>query len=470
MKPTRRTHAPRQQQCQIVTHHLIRRTPFWLPALIHRDPRKSITTWHEAAQICIALAHRSVPPDSANEPPGALPFSNSVSCPPSCWACRAATNLAIPAPTTITDLPVVAFIATTPPAPRSPKHQLHSAGYMRTVVHAIPRLVIYAAHCHQPGRLRSRNSGAQRVCGFRMLPCVALIGAAQKMRTCERKAFSPAAQRRAPSAKITAISGLAHLAPRIIQQPSCLNKSHAVALPTRRVIPKLLKSLKLHAGNSVSLVFPNSSMTKLHRSVLLLVFGLSGATALIYEVVWSRLLQTIFGSTLYSTSTIFAAFLLGFSIGAFVLRNQADTTNKPLVQLALIQFCIGLYGISITTLISAINSVYLSLPSNQFSTLLLFFTVLLPPTILFGAIWPFVNSLLIRQPRMVGSRSAGLYSVSSLGSALGAFASGFLLVPVFGFRTTSTIAGMINIGAGTLLLILAMLPGHDPTDANQHKL
>lgn len=71
---------------------------------------------------------------------------------------------------------------------------------------------------------------------------------------------------------------------------------------------------------------------------------------------------------------------------------------------------------------------------------------------------------------MVGSRSAALYSVSSLGSAFGAFASGFLLVPVFGFRTTSTIAGMINIGAGTLLLILAMLPGHGPTDANQHKL
>ncbi len=67
---------------------------------------------------------------------------------------------------------------------------------------------------------------------------------------------------------------------------------------------------------------------------------------------------------------------------------------------------------------------------------------------------------------MACGRSAALYSISSLGSALGAFASGFLLVPVFGFRTTSEIKGMINIGAGTLLLILAMLPGHYPTDAN----
>ena len=211
-------------------------------------------------------------------------------------------------------------------------------------------------------------------------------------------------------------------------------------------------------------------MTQLHRGLLLLVFGLSGATALVYEVVWSRLLQTIFGSTLYSTSTIFAAFLLGFSLGAFLLRNVADTTTKPLRHLALIELSIGLYGLSIARIFHAVNSIYMQLPSNALVTLLLSFAVLLPPTILFGAIWPFMNSLLITEPRMVGSRSAALYSISSLGSALGAFASGFLLVPVFGFRTTSTIAGMINIGAGTLLLILAMLPGHGPTDANQHKL
>ena len=105
-----------------------------------------------------------------------------------------------------------------------------------------------------------------------------------------------------------------------------------------------------------------------------------------YEIVWSRLLQTIFGSTLYSTSTIFAAFLLTFSIGAFALRNHADTTKQPLVHLALIEIAIGLYEIFITTISSAINTVYLSLPPNNFITLHLSFTILLPPTILFGAI------------------------------------------------------------------------------------
>ena len=211
-------------------------------------------------------------------------------------------------------------------------------------------------------------------------------------------------------------------------------------------------------------------MKRSHANLLSVVFGISGATALIYEIVWSRLLQTIFGSTLYSTSTIFAAFLLGFSIGAFALRNHADTTRQPLVQLALIEIAIGLYGIFITTIFSAINTVYLSLPPNNLITLLLLFTILLPPTILFGAIWPFVNSLIIREPGTVGRSSAALYSISSLGSALGAFASGFLLVPVFGFKTTSAIAGVINIGAGVLLLILAIRTSSEPTNANQHNI
>ena len=210
-------------------------------------------------------------------------------------------------------------------------------------------------------------------------------------------------------------------------------------------------------------------MKRSHANSLSVVFNISGATALIYEIVWSRLLQTIFVSTLYSTSTIFAAFLLGVSIGAFALRSHADTTQQPLVQLTLIEIAIGLYGIFNTTIFSAVNTVYLTLPPNDFITLLFFFTILLPPTILFGASWPVVNSLIIG-PGTVERSSAALYSISSLGSALGAFNSGFLLVPVIGFKTTSAIAGVNNIGAGLLLLILAIPTSSKPTDANQNNI
>src|SRR3989344_1491185 len=102
----------------------------------------------------------------------------------------------------------------------------------------------------------------------------------------------------------------------------------------------------------------------MNKRIIPIVFGLSGMAALIYEVVWSRLLQTIFGSTVYSTSTIFAAFLLGFSIGAFLFRKIADTTNRPLFFLSLIEILIGLYGILIIFIFEIILKIYIYLPSS----------------------------------------------------------------------------------------------------------
>lgn len=55
--------------------------------------------------------------------------------------------------------------------------------------------------------------------------------------------------------------------------------------------------------------------------MMLLVFSLSGAAALIYEIVWSRSLQFIFGSTIQTASAIFSAFLLGFSLGILSVQK-----------------------------------------------------------------------------------------------------------------------------------------------------
>jgi spermidine synthase len=190
------------------------------------------------------------------------------------------------------------------------------------------------------------------------------------------------------------------------------------------------------------------------KRLILLIFGLSGMAALIYEVVWSRLLQVIFGSTIYTASTIFAAFLLGFSIGAFLFRKIADTTNRPLSFLALIEILIGLYGIFIIFIFRFISKMYVFLPDSLISRLILCMIVLLPPTILFGAVWPFINRYYIKDIDKLGRGTGSLYSVNSIGSALGAFASGFVFVPLFGFKITSIIAGFLNIIAGLLLVRL----------------
>ena len=66
------------------------------------------------------------------------------------------------------------------------------------------------------------------------------------------------------------------------------------------------------------------------RKLLLIAFAISGFTALVYEVVWSRPLQLIFGSTIYAVSTILTTFFIGFALGSFIFRNISDKTKEVL--------------------------------------------------------------------------------------------------------------------------------------------
>jgi spermidine synthase len=52
-------------------------------------------------------------------------------------------------------------------------------------------------------------------------------------------------------------------------------------------------------------------------SLLLLLFFTSGALALVYEVVWTRMMMHVFGSTAIAVGTVLAAFMTGMAAGAW---------------------------------------------------------------------------------------------------------------------------------------------------------
>jgi spermidine synthase len=63
-------------------------------------------------------------------------------------------------------------------------------------------------------------------------------------------------------------------------------------------------------------------MTASSPLVLLLFFIISGATSLVYEVLWTRQLSLTFGVTTYAVSTVLATFMGGLALGAPGLRNR----------------------------------------------------------------------------------------------------------------------------------------------------
>jgi len=187
------------------------------------------------------------------------------------------------------------------------------------------------------------------------------------------------------------------------------------------------------------------------RKILLILFALSGMTALIYEVVWSRPLQLIFGSTIYAVSTILTTFFIGFALGSYAFRNIADKTNNPIRLFAIIELGIGLYGIMILWLFK-ILPVISSTAGEQFIQFALIFLVLIIPTTLFGATWPIVNKSYINLNKL-GKDTGKLYSFNSFGAAAGSIIAGFILIPLLGIKTTSISVASLNIIIAIVILI-----------------
>ena len=93
----------------------------------------------------------------------------------------------------------------------------------------------------------------------------------------------------------------------------------------------------------------------MRNGLLLLVFTLSGASGLIYEVLWTRRLTHIFGSTTLAVSTVLAAFMGGLALGSVLLGAWADRNRaRSLRAYGLLELAIGLFGLFVPALLGAL--------------------------------------------------------------------------------------------------------------------
>src|SRR6266545_3001653 len=79
--------------------------------------------------------------------------------------------------------------------------------------------------------------------------------------------------------------------------------------------------------------------------LLLLLFIASGASALIYEVVWFQLLQLVIGSSAVSLGVLLGTFMGGMCAGSLLLPRAVSPRHHPLRVYALIELAIGSIGV-----------------------------------------------------------------------------------------------------------------------------
>src|SRR5438046_2265024 len=94
------------------------------------------------------------------------------------------------------------------------------------------------------------------------------------------------------------------------------------------------------------------------RPILYVIFFLSGATGLVYEVIWVRLTGLVFGNTSQAISTVLGAFMAGLALGSWVLGRYADRSKNPLRFYGLLEICIGISASLVPLTFRALDNVY----------------------------------------------------------------------------------------------------------------
>jgi spermidine synthase len=200
--------------------------------------------------------------------------------------------------------------------------------------------------------------------------------------------------------------------------------------------------------------------------IVLLGFLLSGVAALIYEIVWTRALSLVLGSTTYALSTMLATFMGGLALGAFVGGRLADRRQNLLRWFGLCELGIGLAGLASVPLIYSLPAVYLWIYRSFHLYPALYFLlqiglcalVMAVPTVLMGATFPIVSRATTLKFSEMGARVGSAYGFNTVGAVVGALAAGFLLVPILGVKGSAVVAAALNLGVGITMLALGRAP------------
>ena len=199
------------------------------------------------------------------------------------------------------------------------------------------------------------------------------------------------------------------------------------------------------------------------KSISFLIIGClffaSGFSSLIYQVVWSRLLAFVFGSTTFATASVLAVFMGGLALGSFLSGKFSDRVRNPLIFYGILEGIIGLWALAVPSLLDSAVPLYRIVWQQYHLSPLLFAllrlavagAVLILPTACMGATLPFVSRYVATNADTLGSRLGTLYAVNTFGAVFGAALAGFLLLPWLGLKMTTWVAAFIN-----LILFLAV--------------
>ena len=175
--------------------------------------------------------------------------------------------------------------------------------------------------------------------------------------------------------------------------------------------------------------------------------SLSGACVMIFELAGARMIGPYFGTSIYVWTNVIGVILASLSLGYYIGGHKADEQDAH----RLLASCLGATGLSVllclllhdTVLRNLANWLYDPRFGGFYASLILFAL----PSIFFGSISPIATRLILKSLDETGKVTGKIGAISTIGSLIGTFFGGFLLIPYLGVQQV-----MLSVGVVMLLL------------------
>jgi len=203
--------------------------------------------------------------------------------------------------------------------------------------------------------------------------------------------------------------------------------------------------------NALLLIGAHLLFDKAHRHedsvVFSFLFLCSGMPALIYQIVWQRVLFSIYGVNSQSVVVVVTAFMVGLGIGSLAGgRLSARFPRRAVLIFGIAELGVAVFGLSSLRIFqwAAAHTAGANLPSViVFSLILLLF-----PTVLMGATLPLLVEHLVLHTNRVGPSVSTLYFANTFGSAIACYLCATFLLRDFGQSGSVSIAACLNAVVG----------------------
>ena len=205
-----------------------------------------------------------------------------------------------------------------------------------------------------------------------------------------------------------------------------------------------------------------------YMKIITVVFIISGAAALIYQVLWMRHLSLFFGSDVFAAAITLSVFMGGLSIGSFASGAFGARVRGPLIIYGAIEILIAIFALFFRDILFGLEDTYRIIYRSSFETdpflyqgfrIVAATLTLLAPTLLMGATLPLIIRQFANRMNELGRRAGYFYAANTLGALIGTFLAGFIMLPLIGIQASTLVTASANglIGVTAILIGVALI-------------